>query len=265
MIVKILNKRMTYYIYCDESGTTAHKYMVIGGICFNENNYEIIDNTINKFREDNNMKAEMKFIKISKQKENEYKGFINHIFNLINNGILQFRCIVIDKTSINEKKFKQIKCTYGCNNHNNIKDSECFFQKMYFLLLSSGFVKYLPSSKNLLYFYLDERNSKFDLQKIKKNLIYKNNKNEKQNSIKEVSYIDSKKSNFIQIVDILIGAINYTFNDKNKTQNKNNTKTIIQEYIKEKTGIEDFKQGTLPNEERFNIWLFRPKKNCSGR
>ena len=226
MIVKILNKKMIYYIYCDESGTTAHKYMVIGGICFNKNNYQTIDDTINKFREENNMKAEMKFTKISKQKENEYKEFINCIFALINNGILQFKCIVIDKASINEKEFKKIKDTYCCNNHNNIKNSECFFQKMYFLLLNSGFVKYLPSSKNLLYFYLDKRDSKYDLQKIKNNLIFENNKNEKQNFIKDVSYIDSKKSNFIQIVDILIGAINYTFNDKNKIQNKNDTKTI---------------------------------------
>lgn len=159
-----------------------------------------------------------------------------------------------------KKNLKKIKDTYGCNNHNNIKNSECFFQKMYFLLLNSGFVKYLPSTKNLLYFYLDKRESKYDLQKIKNNLIFENNKNEKQNFIKDVSYIDSKKSNFIQIVDILIGAINYTFNDKNKIQNKNDTKTIIQEYIKEKTGIEDFKQGTSPNEKRFNIWLFKPKK-----
>ena len=53
----VLNK-VIYYICRDESRITAHQYMVIGEIYFNKNNYLTIDNTINKFSEEGNMKTD---------------------------------------------------------------------------------------------------------------------------------------------------------------------------------------------------------------
>lgn len=60
------------HIYCDESRQTADRYMVIGGIITTRQNEQPFSEAMSLYRQSNNMYSELKWTKVSDQKQKEY-------------------------------------------------------------------------------------------------------------------------------------------------------------------------------------------------
>ena len=138
-----------------------------------------------------------------------------HYFNLINEGILKFKCVVLDKQKINEKTLKIIRSTSkkekdNKNNKNGeIKSSVDYLHTMLGNLYSGILREDIPEKNSNIYFFHDSVDANYNLDSLKKTLIKREKEGEKKYGfqyVKSVEYLDSKKSNFIQIADFLVGA-----------------------------------------------------------
>jgi len=69
-----------FHIYCDESRQTKHRYMMFGGIIVRYNDIPLLESTIQNWRENAKMYAELKWTKVSKGKLDDYKNLVIYFF-----------------------------------------------------------------------------------------------------------------------------------------------------------------------------------------
>jgi hypothetical protein len=242
---------MIFHIYCDESRQTKDRFMAIGGIIIPVDSIENFSNTIKKFREEQNMYAELKWTKVSSQKINEYKRFIDYFFALNNTDILRFHCIIIDNHQLNHRKF-------------NKGDREIGFYKFYYQLLLHCFGKryYSTGNNNRFIVNLDYRNSSYSLNTLK---VILNRGLKKRYNIDTSPFVsiiprDSKKSDIIQVADIILGAIGFQKNGYDLLSGSKTSKKELCEYIAQKAGLRVLGGDTPFYNQRFTIWNFQLKK-----
>ena len=77
----------------------------------------------------------------------------------------------------------------------------------------------------------------------------------KHKVIRDIKQINSKESEILQITDLFIGALGF----KNRKIKNLNAKSEILEYIESKYQIKMNKK-TSSNEEKFNIFIWEPRK-----
>ena len=75
----------------DESGL-CNRFTVVGGICLRSARIPEVHASIQRFREEHNMRTELKWTKISDNKLAQYEALIDYFFALNNNNHLQFSC-----------------------------------------------------------------------------------------------------------------------------------------------------------------------------
>ena len=92
-------------ITCDESRQTKDRFMILGGLVIENNNIEMFEKTMHKYRRETKMFAELKWSKVSSQKYIEYQKFIDFFFALNNSDNLHFKAMIIDTHKINYKKY----------------------------------------------------------------------------------------------------------------------------------------------------------------
>lgn len=234
---------MIYHIYCDESRQTQDRYMVFGGIITTAKNVELFDKAMQLYREGQNMMAEIKWGKVSDKKLNEYKALIDLFFSL--NDALHFKSIVFDTYLIDYK-------TYSSG------DKELGFYKFWYQFLLHSFGPYAKKEDRYLIF-MDWRHSSYRLSDLKEVL---NNGMRKKYGIREdifrnIQPLDSKKSNMIQLVDVLMGAIGYQWNGCHTRTGARKAKILLSEYIAQKAGLISLAQQTPFSKRNFSIWHFR--------
>ncbi|WP_456390712.1 DUF3800 domain-containing protein [Profundibacter sp.] len=71
-----------FAFYADESGISQDRFTVVGGICMHKNTVKEVYDTIANYRARHNMNAELKWSKISNQKEEEYMALVDLFFAL---------------------------------------------------------------------------------------------------------------------------------------------------------------------------------------
>ncbi len=231
------------HIYCDESRQTADRYMVIGGLITVRENEELFLQTMNLYRQSNKMLSELKWTKVSDQKLNEYSALIDLFFSV--NRAFHFKSIVVDTQEIDNRRY-------------NKSDAELGFYKMMYQFLLHSFGDYLkPDDQAII--YLDYRNtSKYKLSTLA--AILNNGLKKKYNlptaPIKNVQALDSKSSNFIQVADVLMGAIGYQMNGAHTRTVAKKSKILLAEYIAKKAGLINLQQPTPRSQRHFSIWHF---------
>jgi len=238
---------MTCYIFCDESRQSQHRYMILGGIIINSKYIETFNNTMQKFRHDFNMKAELKWTKVSTDKLEEYKKFVDYFFALNDTDFAHFHCLILDTHQINHKKY-------------NKGDSDLGFYKFYYQLLLHSFGnRYCSRGVESLVVCLDERTSKYllsDLRDILNNGIYKKY-GIVTSPFKSVEAKDSKKSDVMQINDIILGAIGYHKNGYHLLSGSKQAKVELANHIAQKAGLAILGESSRFAVRRFTTWNFR--------
>lgn len=204
-----------------------------------------------KYRDEINMVAELKWAKISDQKINEYKRFIEYFFALNNTDYIHFHCIVLDTHQFNHKKF-------------SAGNKEIGFYKFYYQLLLNCFARnYLRENEDDRFIiYLDQRGTNYSLTDLKDIL---NNGIRKKFGITEkrvvsIQPVDSKKCESMQINDIIIGAIGYEKNGYHLLAGSKKSKIEMCNYITKLGGLKNLQEDTGWGQVRFKIWNFKLSK-----
>lgn len=239
----------SYYIFCDESRQTKDCFMILGGIILPFEKIQQFDDTMKLYRKETSMFAELKWSKVSNQKLDEYKRFVDFFFALNNNNAIHFKAMIIDTHQLNHKKF-------------NAGDKELGFYKFYYQLLLHSFGKkyYTPGTRFVV--KLDQRTTKYrlsDLQKIL-NLGINKKYHITTSPFVAVESVNSKQSEVMQVNDILLGAIGYLKNDLHLLAGSKFTKIELAKYIASKTGLRSITSNTNFHQNRFSIWNFKLSK-----
>lgn len=206
--------------------------------------------TMKKYRLEQNMNAELKWSKVSSQKLNEYKRFVDYFFALNNTGLIHFHSMIIDNHQINYKKYSK-------------GDKDLGFYKFYYQLLLHCFGSNYCTNTNgrKLIVHLDERTTKYKLSTLK--TVLNNGINKKYgNSSKpfvSIEPIDSKKSDLLQLSDIILGAMGYEKNGYHLLAESKQSKIELVNYITNSAGLINISNNTKRSNIRFTIWNFKLK------
>ncbi len=228
---------MEYNIYCDEScymEKDNSKFMAIGGIYCPKEKVVEISNEIKKIKTKHFLPSnkEIKWTKISNANKSLYIDIINYFFET---NDLNFRNVIVDKTSLNHEIFNQT--------HDE------FYYKIYFVMLSKIF------DKDTIYnVYVDIKDT-HSFEKCSKlhEVCCNANYDFHHNMIKKIQPIRSDESQIMQLADVLIGAVLYSnrFNN-DKVIKQSEAKREIVELIKSKTKY-SLSKSTYLNEKKFNV------------
>jgi len=236
------------WIFCDESRQCSERYMALGGVIVDDDKIKTFNGTLQKFKDDNGISAELKWQKVSKSFLEKYIGFTSHLFALTNTNTAHFRCIIIDTHQINHKKYNQ-------------NDKELGFYKFYYqLLLNCFIVPELESNKSIeFHIRLDYRTTKYSLTDLKDilNAGIKKKVKVDNNVVKSLEPMDSQKSPVLQINDVILGAIGYQKNGFHLLEGASLPKLGLANYIAESAGVESLANNTPFGVNRFKIWNFK--------
>lgn len=242
---------MIYHICCDESRQSKDRFMVIGGTIIPLNNVEQFNETMQKYRTEQKMFSELKWSKVTNQKLAEYKRFVEYFFALNNTDNLHFHCIIIDNHQVNHKKF-------------NKGDKELGFYKFYYQLLLHSFGKryYREGENDKFIVHVDYRTTHYSLNTLKTVL---NRGIKKKYSIDTSPFVsieprESKKSELIQINDIILGAIGFQKNGYDLLAGTRDSKKELVKYITNQAGLPNLMQNSPWGKTRFTIWNFNLSK-----
>ncbi len=226
-----------HYIYTDESYIKDGRYMLIGGLWIAKENIIETKTFVDVFKTENSMTNELKWTKVSNGRIIEYKRFVDIFFQ----SKMKFNCIVVDKHIVDHTTF-------------NDGDKELGFYKFYYQLISRNCA--FNCHYNL---YLDQMNNKKKSryselkERLNRYLVSQNSK------CIHIEPVDSKKESMIQLVDVLLGAVGYSWNLNNSSP----AKLRLIEYIQSKLGRR-LTHPTSLHENKFNIWNFRLRKTRPG-
>jgi len=242
---------MVYHIYCDGSRQSKDRFMVLGGLMLDAEEIERFNQTMQKFRLETNMFAELKWTKVSEQKLLEYKRFVDYFFALNNTDMLHFHCIIVDNHQVNYRKFSK-------------GDKELGFYKFFYQLLLHGFGRpYVRQGEDDRFIvHLDYRTSSYSLGTLK--VVLNRGMKKRYNIATEpfvsIEPLDSKTSQLMQVNDIILGAIGYQKNGYDLLAGAKEAKKELARRIAEQAGLKDLKENTQRGSHRFTIWNFRLKK-----
>tara|TARA_B100000614_G_C14327645_1_gene403253 strand:+ start:32 stop:532 length:501 start_codon:yes stop_codon:yes gene_type:complete len=164
-----------------------------------------------------------------------------------NNDTLHFKCLIIDTHKINHKKY-------------NAGDKEIGFYKFYYQLILHCFSTQYKTARFIV--KLDKRVSSYSLDDLKN--VLNNGFNKKVGKrvypFANVEAVDSKKSEIMQLNDIILGGIGYIKNGFHSLVGSKKAKVDLADYIQNKSGIYTFDVDTPYKQQRFKIWNFKLKK-----
>lgn len=231
---------MEYNIYCDESchlKSNNSKYMLIGAIYCPKIKVKEINNYIKKLKENYNLSnnIELKWNKIDKKTENLYLDIIDYFFN---NNDLKFRVMVIDKERLNHKKYNQTE---------NDLYHKAYYEMLKYIINRNNSYNIYPDIKDTNSYYYHQ----VMLNYLKIKILDTNNE-----IIKKVQPIKSYEAPILQINDILIGALSYSY----RKLSDNDAKLNI---IKKIDSLYPDNLDETSYSEKFNIFMWKPRNDIS--
>lgn len=229
--------------------------MVLGGLIIPDRELQAFQVTMASYRETSNMRSELKWTKVKRQKLEQYQALVDRFFALNNSNRVRFHSMIIDNHQVDHRR-------------HSAGDSEVGFYKFYYQLLLHCFGrKYcLPNRPVRLAVTLDERTSSYCLLQLKRFL---NNGMSWTYTpgIKpfvSIEPCDSKKSDLLQLVDVMIGAVGWCRNGYRLMPTSGAGKNALCEYITRRAGLIDLSTDTILSSSRFSIWNFQLRKRNSA-
>lgn len=222
---------MIFDVYCDESSPDLFfnqqqgKYAIIGSLWMPYEKRTQFKSDINEIKNEFNYYSEIKWNKVSPNKEEFFIKLIEYFFD---SKFLRYRGIVIESDKVNLIKF-----------HKN--DAELSFYKFYYQLLHHWLLDF------------NEYNIYLDIKTNRENYRIKELKNALCNSnfttlIRNIQSLPSNESFGIQLADLLTGALNGKFNSVITSKTKQTILKIVESNIKHSI------VPTSKSEEKFNVF-----------
>ena len=215
----------TFNIYCDESTHLENDgmpYFILAYTSVAYNQMKIHKESIKAIRAKHKAKGEIKWTKTCDGNYHYYADLIDYFFS----SDINFRAVIVDKTRINR--------TRDDYNYND------FYFKMYYQLLHHKI--------NLEYqynIYLDIKDTRSGKKLAKLKDILKWNA-----PIRCFQFIRSHESVFMQLADLIMGAINYKLRGENKVTAKNKLIARIESHCQR-----PITQSTPKADGKFNLFF----------
>jgi hypothetical protein len=235
-----------YLFIADEAGISKDRFTVVGGICLHKSVVEGVYKTLQNYREAFNMKAELKWQKISNQKLAEYQALVDYFLALNSSNKIQFHSIIFDSHEWNHKKYNDGEADYGLS-------------KLYYQLILRKFVCRCAGSGSL-YVCLDHRNSKtslIDLQRMINAAALRDHGHHQP--LKQLVSKVSHDDDLLQLNDVILGAVCAVRNGKHLLADTRTSKKTIAACVLEKSGLKSFEQDSHRDIHRFTVWNMRPR------
>lgn len=224
----------TFNLYCDESTHLihdGHPYMLLSYISIAYPQIRLAKEEIKAIKRKFNYTEELKWTNVHSATYKVYAGLLDWFFM----NDLEFRAVVVDKSQIDEKR-----ADYSFND---------FYFRMYFQLLHTK-----VDFQNRYNVFLDIKDtcSGEKLEKMKKIMSY-------NSSIGTLQFIPSRESVFIQLADVLMGAINYNLRiQKGDVKGNVIAKLKLIEKIKRHSNI-SLNTTTPLSRNKFNLFFITLK------
>lgn len=224
----------TFNLYCDESTHLihdGHPYMLLSYISIAYPQIRLAKEEIKAIKRKFNYTKELKWTNVHSATYKVYAELVDWFFM----NDLEFRAVVVDKSQIDEKR-----ADYSFND---------FYFRMYFQLLHTK-----VDFQNRYNVFLDIKDtcSGEKLEKLKKIMNY-------NSSIGTLQFIPSRESVFIQLADVLMGAINYNLRiQKGDVKGNVIAKLKLIEKIKRHSNI-SLNTTTPLSRNKFNLFFITLK------
>lgn len=224
----------TFNLYCDESTHLihdGHPYMLLSYISIAYPQIRLAKEEIKAIKRKFNYTEELKWTNVHSATYKVYAELVDWFFM----NDLEFRTVVVDKSQIEETR-----ADYSFND---------FYFRMYFQLLHTK-----VDFQNRYNVFLDIKDtcSGEKLEKLKKIMSY-------NSSIGTLQFIPSRESVFIQLADVLMGAINYNLRiQKGDVKGNVIAKLKLIEKIKRHSNI-SLNTTTPLSRNKFNLFFITLK------
>lgn len=224
----------TFNLYCDESTHLihdGHPYMLLSYISIAYPQIRLAKEEIKAIKRKFNYTEELKWTNVHSATYKVYAELVDWFFM----NDLEFRAVMVDKSQIDEKR-----ADYSFND---------FYFRMYFQLLHTK-----VDFQNRYNVFLDIKDtcSGEKLEKMKKIMSY-------NSSIGTLQFIPSRESVFIQLADVLMGAINYNLRiQKGDVKGNVIAKLKLIEKIKRHSNI-SLNTTTPLSRNKFNLFFITLK------
>lgn len=232
--------------YADESSIAEHRFMALGFVAVAKTDVALLEQEISEFRASTNMTRELKWGKISNQKVEEYRAFIDLFFRWNTSGRLQFHCLILDRHRINHRKFSG-------------GDAELGFYKFFYQLLLYRFGRNFSAHE--LEVMLDYRLTGYSLDNLRNvlNAGMRKKRYSRGSPFVIVQHVDSKTADVLQMLDVILGGIAYRKNGHHLKPDAKQAKKTLSELILSKAGIGPSLANTPASATNFGIWNFNLK------
>ena len=204
---------MEYIIYCDESDSNGKYYSdFFGGVLVRNTDFDEIHEALNSKKDIENLKGEIKWIKVTENYLEKYKRMMDLFFSFIKENRLKVR-IMFRETSqtpsnlsneqINKRYsllyYQFVKNAFGLIYHDGPIDTPVYL-RLYF-----DEIPYPLDQRNEFksHIYSLQRNSRFRKAHLKIRM-------------DDVVEINSCKHSIQQCMDIILGSISFILNKKNE-------------------------------------------------
>ncbi|MEQ8623605.1 MAG: DUF3800 domain-containing protein [Vicingaceae bacterium] len=214
----------TFNFYCDESTHLQNDgmpFMMIAYVSTAYNQMKQHKAHLKMLKFKHKIKGEIKWSSVSSSEYEYYADLIDYFFSCD----LNFRSVIVKKSQIDESRDG-----FTFND---------FYFKMYYQLLHH---KINQQYSYNVYLDIKDTISHKKLKKLKEILKY-------NASIRNFQFIHSHESSFMQLTDLIMGAINYKLRGKNKVIAKNKLIEKIESHCS--TPINE---STPKNENKFNLF-----------
>lgn len=224
-------------IYCDESNHLEkdQKPMVLGALYCPREKAELVNKRIKEIKKEHHLpnNFEIKWTKVNKRRLPFYVDIINYFFDIDYLGI---RAVIADKKNLNHLK------------HNQTHDE--WYYKIYYQLLTK-----IIRSESTYKICLDKKDTlgRTRIEKLHKYLC-NTEFDYKKEIIKEIREVQSERVQIVQIVDLIIGAIQFNLCSKDKAKESTAKRQLV-EHLKKKSG-RTLTAKTLPSEFKFNLFFW---------
>ena len=228
---------MDIEVYCDESRqeffrmppeACKDQYVLLGSLWIEASLREELKSKIKELQRIHDVSVEFKWNRVSPSRLTFYKELVSLFFD----EPMRFRCIVLPADKLDAVQFHKA-------------DNELMFYKFYYLLLRDWIHDF-----NQYRVFVDVKTNRI-MQRLAHLRIFLDRSNFFADVV-SVQALPSHEVVFLQLVDIMIGAVGYHFHGGGVSSAK---KEII-ETIEKKLGHQI--RPTLKSEEKFNIFKWIP-------
>lgn len=237
-----------FSIFADESGISNDRHMLVGATVVRRIYVKSLYESVQELRERHGMFAELKWSKISNQKFDAYKAFVDLFFDFLLRRGISFHATTFDNHMWDHTRF-------------NDGDPDIGISKLYYQMLLHQVVGW-HGDLATLYICLDRRLSTTPLDKLQKILNAGAAKEYKLDfgPVRVLTAKDSKKDDLLQINDIILGAVAAYKNNRHLEPSAREAKVEMAKYVFSRSGLSSYDIDSPPKKVDFQIWNRKPRK-----